>query len=289
MHGVLNLALLGLTVGSMYALLAVSFGFIFNVTHIFHLAHGAVITMAGYGFFMLAGQAHWPLILAIPGAMVIAAAAGILIEIGIYRALRKHSAPHVTLFLASVGILTVVEGGLGVLFGPGVVPLNFLPNHPVTLGAFTLSTSNVAMLFSWIFIAAILAFVIFAPSGRFMRAVGDNETVAQFAGIDIDKSYLLSFALGSALTVPGVIMYSWYQGLSPGMGLNTILVASAAVIIGGRHALLPGAIVALALGILQSVVIAVLPTSWQDAVVYGILLLVILARPQGLFGRRLRW
>lgn len=285
----LTLLVLGLTVGSMYALFAVSFGLIFNVTHIFHFAHGAVISAAGYLVFVLVSRLGWPLWLGVLVAIVAAALLGAAIEIAIYRPLRRSGAPHVALFLSSVGILTMMEGLVGALFGPGVVVFRFLPLERVRLGPLDVTTANIAMLAAWPIIALVIAYLLRAPSGRFMRAVADTPSVATNVGIDLDRTYVVSFLLGSALTVPATLMYAWYQGLTPMTGLSTILISSAAVIIGGRGGILPGAIAALGLGIVQAIAIVLLPSGWQDAVVFTILLAVIVLRPHGVFGRALRW
>jgi branched-chain amino acid transport system permease protein len=285
----LTLLLLGLTVGSMYALFAVSFGLIYNVTHIFHFAHGAVISAAGYFIYVLVSVLGWPVWLGIALAIPFAAGLGAAIELWFYRPLRRRGAPHVAFFLTSVGILTVAEGLFGVIFGPGVVPLKFLPLRAIHFGDVSLTTANLAMVFAWVFIALVVAFLRFTRSGRFMRAVADTPQVAASTGIDIERTYLVSFLLGSALTVPAVLMYAWYQGLTPAAGLSTILISSAAVIIGGPTGILSGAIAALGLGVLQAVAIVFLPSGWQDAIVFSVLFLVIVLRPRGVFGIAFRW
>jgi branched-subunit amino acid ABC-type transport system permease component len=284
-----SLLLLGLTVGSMYALFAVSLGIILNVTHIFHLAHGAVITVAAYLIYVLSGPGHWPLWLSLPVVMAAAAALGIGMEVGVYRPLRRSGAPSIALFLSSVGLLTVVEGLMGIIFGPGVVPLSFLPLRPVHIGGATLTTANAAMVLAWVFVVAVIVYVVRWPSGRFLRAVGDTPHVASLVGIDLDSSYILSFGLGSVLAVPATLLFAWYQGLTPDMGLQTLFIAAAAVVIGGRRGLLPGAISGILLGMIQALALLLLPSGWQNAVVFTVLLIMILVRPQGVFGQGLRW
>lgn len=286
---VLTLLVLGLTVGSMYALFAVSFGLIYNVTHIFHFAHGAVIGAGGYLMYELVEVLGWPAWLGILIAIPFAALLGAAIEICFYRPLRRHNAPHVAFFLTSVGILTVAEGLFGVLFGPGVHSLKFLPLQSIRIGEASMTTANVWMLSAWIFIALVIVYLLGTRSGRFMRAVSDTPAVAASTGIDIEGTYVWSFLLGSALTVPAMLMYAWYQGITPQSGLSTILISSAAVIIGGRKGVLPGAIAALGLGILQAIAIVFLPSGWQDGVVFSVLFLVIALRPNGVFGQLLRW
>jgi branched-subunit amino acid ABC-type transport system permease component len=285
----LTLAFIGITVGSLYALFAVSFGVIYNVTHVFHLAHGAVIAAVGYAIYFFVARLGWPPWLGIVLAVPLAAALGAAIELAFYRPLRRQNAPHVAFFLTSVGILIVAEGLFGTIFGPCVITYGFLPLAPVALGAASVPNANLAMLSAWAFVALAVTYVLATRTGRFMRAVADTPAVAASVGVDLERTYLVSYLLGSALTVPGVVLYVWAQGLTPLSGLNVLLVASAAVIIGGHSGLLSGAIAAFALGIVQALALVFLPSGWQDAVVFTLMFLVIVIRPDGVFGRAFRW
>lgn len=284
-----NLALVGLTLGSMYALLAVSFGLIFNVTHVFHLAHGATFTLGAYTMYWISTSLGLPFPLALVGGLALASGFGVLVEVVLYRPLRRANSPPMILFLSSVGALTVVEGLIGLLFGTQTLTFRALPLEPVSIGAVTLPSANLAMPLSWIVIAVVVVYMVRSRSGKFLRAVGDSPRVATALGIPLDLTYGLSFALGSALAVFSALLYGWSQGLTPQMGLNAILIGSAAVIIGGRHGVLPGAIVALVLGTMQAVLVAFVPTGWQEGATFAVLLVALLVRPQGIFGYSLPW
>jgi branched-subunit amino acid ABC-type transport system permease component len=285
----LNLAAAGLTLGSMYALLAVSFALIYNVTHVFHLAHGATFALGAYLVYWFSASLGWPLLAALAISLVITAAVGVAMEVGLYRPLRRAGATHMILFLASVGLLIVVQGLLGLTFGTATLSFATLPFESVPFGPITVTSPNVAMLLSWPLIVLVIVYLLRARDGRLLRAVGDDQRVSTSLGIPVDRMFSLSFALGSGLVVPAAVLYGWSQGLVPVMGLNAILIASAAVIIGGRYGLLPGAIVALVLGTVQSLLVAFVPTGWQDAMIFALLLAALLVRPQGVFGYSLRW
>jgi branched-subunit amino acid ABC-type transport system permease component len=285
----LNLAAVGLTVGSLYALIAVSFGLIFNMTHVFHLAHGAVFTIGGYLVYWLTAIANVPLPVSVLVSVAVAAALGIAVELGLYRPLREAAAPPMILFLGSVGVLVVVEGLVGLTFGSGSLTIAALPLQPMTVGPVTITTANLAMLSGWLLIALVVAYLVNSRNGRFLRAVADQPRVAASLGVPVRRTFLLSFALGSGLAVPAALLYGWSQGFTPTMGLNAILIASAAVIIGGRTGLLPGAVVALVLGTIQAILVAFVPTGWQEGATFAILLAVLLMRPQGLAEYAFRW
>jgi len=186
-------------------------------------------------------------------------------------------------------LLIIVEGLVGLSFGTQSLTFKSLPLEPVVLGPLTVPTANLAMPLSWLLIAIVVVYMLHSRGGKFLRAVGDSARVAQALGISLDAMFGLSFALGSGLAVFSAVLYGWSQGLTPLMGLNAILIGSAAVIIGGRHGVLPGAIVALALGTIQAVLVAFVPTGWQEGTTFALLLIALLIRPQGIFGYSLPW
>lgn len=285
----LSLAVLGVTLGSMNALIAVSFSMIYNVTHIFHLAHGASFTVGAYLIYWLSAAVGLPLFAAVLVSLLLVALFGVAIEFGLYRPLRRAQAMSMILFLGSFGVLIVAEGLAGLVFGTEVLRFPDLSLEQVSLGSVTITTANAAMLASWVLIAGVIVYLARSRSGRFLRAVGDSPRVSAALGIPLDRYIILSFALGSALVVPAAFLYGWAQGLTPGMGLGAILIGSAASIIGGRHGLLPGAIVALSLGIIQAMLVAVVPTGWHEGFTFAVLLAALLVRPQGIFGYGLKW
>ena len=285
----LTLALLGLTVGSLYALFAVSFAVIYNVTHIFHLAHGAVIGAAGYVVFFLAAKLSWPVWLAILAAVPVAAALGAAIELAFYRPLRRRDAPHVAFFLTSVGILIVAEGLFGTIFGPGVMAFSFLPLAAVPLGPTTLPNANLAMLAAWSFISLAVAYVLATRTGRFMRAVADTPGVAASVGVDLDRTYLVELSPRLGAHRAGRRTLRMDAGTHPAERAQRVTGGVGR----GRHRRphrpFAGAIAALFLGIVQAMALVFLPSGWQDAVVFTLLFLVIAVRPDGVFGRAFRW
>lgn len=284
-----NLAAIGVTVGSMYALIAVSFALIFNVTHVFHFAHGALFTIGAYVTYLMASGLGLPFVAALAVALVATALLGVGVEMWLYRPLRQANATFLIFFLTSVGLLIVTEGVIGITFGPQALSFAALPLSPISLGPVTFTTANLAMLGSWLLIGGAVAYLHLTRTGRFLRAMGDSPRVATTLGLPQGPLFLLSFALGSAMAVPAGVLYGWFQGVTPVMGLNAILISSTAVIIGGRHGLLPGALTALALGVVQALLVAFVPTGWEQGIAFALLVVALLLRPQGIFGYALRW
>lgn len=288
MQELLTIAVLGSAIGVLVAVETVSFSIIFNTTHTFHVAHAAVMTISGYLAYAFLDQMHIPVWAGVILSVVVGAVVGVTIDKTLYRWLRVRGASGMIIFMASVGLVTVVEGGVAIIWGPGDLSFSTLPSNAVYVGSVGVSPANVAMYFGLILILALVAFTVRTRSGRMLRASGDSLEAARLLGMRTSAIYALAFALGSGLIALVGFVIGWYEGLSPSMGLAVVLLAAAGTIIGGRHGLLPGAIVGFLIGLVQVAVGISIGTAWQDAIVYGLLLVVIVAKPSGLFGNSLR-
>lgn len=280
--------MLGSAIGVLVAVETVSFAVIFNTTHTFHVAHAAVMTISGYLSYVFLEQMHLPLWLGLILSVIVGALVGVIIDKSLYDWLRSRKANSMIIFMASVGLLTVVEGGVAIIWGPGDLSFSTLPSNAVYVGSVAVSPANLVMYLGLIVVLGVVAFTVRTRLGRMLRASGDSLEAAQLLGIRTSVIYSVAFALGSGLVALVGFVIGWYEGLSPSMGLAVVLLAAAGTIIGGRHGLLPGAIVGFFIGLIQVAVGISIGTAWQDAIVYGILLIVIVARPSGLFGNSLR-
>lgn len=280
--------MLGSAIGVLVAVETVSFAVIFNTTHTFHVAHAAVMTISGYLSYAFLEQMHLSLWLGLILSVIVGALVGVIIDKSLYDWLRSRKANGMIIFMASVGLLTVVEGGVAIIWGPGDLSFSTLPSNAVYVGSVAVSPANLVMYLGLIVVLGVVAFTVRTRLGRMLRASGDSLEAAQLLGIRTSVIYSVAFALGSGLVALVGFVIGWYEGLSPSMGLAVVLLAAAGTIIGGRHGLLPGAIVGFFIGLIQVAVGISIGTAWQDAIVYGILLIVIVARPSGLFGNSLR-
>ena len=284
----MTIAVLGSAIGILVAVETVSFAIIFNTTHTFHVAHAAVMTIAGYVAYAFMDQAHLSVWLSVMLSVLIAIAVGILIDRSLYVWLRRNGASGMIIFMASVGLVTVVEGAVAIIWGPGDLSYASLPSRAVYIGSVGVSPANIVMYSGIIFILALVLYTVRTRPGRTLRAAGDSLEAVNLLGLRTDIIYMLAFGIGSGLVALVGFILGWYEGLSPSMGLSVVLLAAAATIIGGRYGLLPGAIIGFVIGLAQVAVGILIGTTWQDAIVYGILLVVIVARPSGLFGTSLR-
>jgi branched-chain amino acid transport system permease protein len=277
-----------LIAGSIYSLLALGFNFIYGPTRFFNLAHGAVSALAGYVVFSLLSDVHLNLILAVLLGIVAAGALGWLIDWTIYRPLRRREASGMVLLVASLGVMTILESGLALCYG----------SHFRSFGDYVTTTScqalggSVTSIQLIIFICALLAALGLhlllrrTGFGKAVRAITDDVEVARMIGIRTDRVIGQTFLLGSAVGGLAGILVSFDIGLEPTMGMNLLLKAAIASIIGGVGSM-PGAVVGgFLLGAAENFGIWRISSEWKEAIAFGLLIIFLLWRPQGIVQRR---
>ena len=274
----------GIITGAIYALMALGFALIYNTTRVFHVAHGAVYTLAGYAAFLSAGAlaAAW-----VP-ALVAAVLVGVAIELLVYGPIRRRGGSLEAYFIASLGVYFILQNVLQLLFGTETRLLRSGPLPSVTLGPVTVSSYHLlVVVVSVIAFALVQAFLTHTRTGKAIRALADNPGLIAVLGLDPNRLHLVIFAIGSGLAGLAAFLLAFDLGIRPEVGLQVLLIAAIAVIFGGVG-YLPGAIVGgFLLGLLQSLVVLPLSAAWQSVVTYAALILVLVFRPQGLFGGRL--
>jgi len=283
----LQLLATGLVVGSLYALCALGWGLIYGTTLHFHVAHGAVFSLAAY--FAYVGQQilHLPLWVAMVVAVLAAAAAGLLIDLLLYQQLERRGALRTTLFIASLGLLILIENLLAIVFTPDPMRMDIgVLDTSLIIGPVFLTYLHVlTVALAVIGYVALMLFLKRSRSGQAIRAVSSSPEMARTVGIDLKRVHLLTYAIGSALAAPAGILVAMDVGAEPFRGTRFVLLASVAVIMGGIGSI-PGALLGgLFLGLLENVGIWQLPSEWQSAISFGVFLLFIVLRPRGFFGR----
>jgi branched-subunit amino acid ABC-type transport system permease component len=285
----LQLLVQGLASGALYAILGLSFGLIFNTTRVFHFAHGAVMPLGAYTVYLMAGPLGLPLVAAMLIAMIVAAFAGILCELFLYRPLRHRGAPPLLWFLASFAALVVAQNVLLLMFGG--VPVTLRSGAVASLQVLGLRISELVI---WKVAAgglATLAVAVLLYRTRFgkeLRAIVSNPEMARIAGIDLERSYLFTYAVGSALTVPAGAIALFDQGVSPDLGEMPLLIATVAVFAGGIGSFMGGALGGLVLGVVAALAIYWTNSSFQMTLALGVMTAFLLLRPSGLLGLKMR-
>jgi branched-chain amino acid transport system permease protein len=291
-------------IGSIYALFAVGYTLVFGVLDILNLAHSAVFMLGAavtYSLVVNHGQAFW--IACILG-IAVSAAMGLVIEYVCLRPLRRRQAPPIAALISTIGLALIVvaaieQGQTGSLFswlwvdGPNSVafPSGTFPNPTWHVGDLTLEAAKVAIIPISIVLMAVLGYVIrYTQVGRGLRAVAENPRAARLMGLDVDRMIALTLVISSALGgLAGILFGAALGDISPYIGRDNVEVRGLAVIVLGGMGSVPGAVVGgYLLGLIEVLALVTLGSGARGGVAFAALFLMLVLRPQGLFGAQLR-
>lgn len=277
----------GAMMGTIYVLVALGMVLIYGVMGVLNFAQGVVLTAGGYACLLVFTRVTGTYWLAILLSMAVLALLGLLLERLVFRRLRGNVQMQI---VASLGIILVVENGIVALFGPTGLQMR-VPTVEALLRLGPLSFTVQHLLIIGVVAAAVTALFLFLRHTRLgtaLRATSQHPEAARVVGIDPDRIYLITFAIASALAALGGALLGPLFLIYPQMGDVPLLKALAAIVLGGM-ASVPGAIVGgLAIGIVEAVSTLFIPTDYRDMIVFVLLVLTLLLRPQGLFGVRVR-
>ena len=282
----------GLSLGSIYALIALGYTMVYGVLRLINFAHGDVYMVGAYaGYYLsrkLAGRepSFVSAFVVMVGAMAACAVLGLIIERLAYRPVRRAS--RLTLLITAIGVSLFLENGGQLVFGPDPKFFPSLAPHFDFLVADVRLTSEQITVIGVSFLLMILLrlFIMKTRTGKAMRAVSFNIDAAKLMGISTDGIIAVTFALGSALAAAGgVLIGMQIPKIDPLMGILYGLKAFVAAVLGGIGNV-PGAVLGgLLIGISEVMVVGYLSSTYRDAIAFGILILVLLLRPQGILGR----
>ena len=276
----------GIVIGSSYALLSVSFGVIYATTRIFHFAHAIAYTVASYASVTALAKAGLPLWLALMVGLVVAVALGILIELAAYRPMRRRGASTLALFLTSLGLTIAGSNLIQIVFGPENKPLPGFPMKTFAVGAVTFTNLHLlTVIVSWVCIFGVVVFLKKTKYGKATRAAQSNQQMAMAVGIEMDGVSLLVFMLGSVLVGVSVLLFTLGGVASPNMGLSPILIGFIGVFLGGIGSVSGAALGGFVLGLATSLSGLWLSGDYSPVVVFGLMFVLIIVRPQGLLGK----
>lgn len=283
----LQLLINGLQVGALYALTAVGFSLIFGSTKIFHFAHGATLTIAGYVFYYLYSilAAHW--MLAAMGSTIAAATFGVLLDRLVYAPIQRHEGSFFTVFVAAFGIGIVVQNLIGMIFGRTFVSIATPLSRSIDIGGgiFVSPLAGLSVICAIVMFAGLQFFLMRTHVGMALRALSENPELVRAYGLSPRRLSTIVFGLGSLLVVPAAIISGATSGLNPAMGHHVMLLSLAATIVGGVGSLRGAACAGVLLGLAESLALWHLEPQWSEAVTFIVLFLFILFRPSGFFGR----
>lgn len=277
----------GLSLGSIYALLALGYTMIYGIIKIIHFAHGDVYMLGAFFGYYTINVWHFNFIMALFGSMIFCALVGMLIEFVAYRPLRHSS--RITVLITAIGVSYFLENGMSVLFSgdtrdfPQVI-------KQVNYEWFGIRITNIQLL---IFATTIILMIILqlivkkTKMGRAMRAAAADPVAAELMGININGTISFVFAIGSAMAgAAGVLIGLYYNSIEPTMGLTPGIKAFVAAVVGGVGSIPGAAVGAVIIGCLESMMQAIGFSAFKDAAVYVVLIIVLLFLPAGLFGNK---
>jgi branched-chain amino acid transport system permease protein len=282
----------GLSLGSIYALIALGYTMVYGVLRLINFAHGDVYMLGAYtGYYLsrkLKGDEPSLLgaLVVMLGAMLACAVLGVIIERFAYRPVRR--AARLTLLITAIGVSLFIENGAQLVFGPD--PKFFPSLAPradfIVVGVRLTSEQLTVIALSFLLMVLLRFFIMKTRTGKAMRAVSFNLDAAKLMGISTDRIIAITFGLGSALAAAaGVLIGMQIPKIDPLMGINYGLKAFVAAVLGGIGNV-PGAVLGgLLIGTSEVMVVGYLSSTYRDAIAFGILILVLLLRPQGILGR----
>ena len=277
----------GISLGSVYALIALGYTMVYGIAKMLNFAHGDVIMVGGYISLITmlnAGLSPWVAILL---AMAVCTVLGVLIEGLAYRPLR--AAPSLAVLITAIGVSYLLQNSALLIFGAN--PKSYTPIITGTVHLFDgqLSISYVSLLTVAACIVIMVGLTLFTSKskmGKAMRAVSEDKAAAQLMGINVNSTISLTFAIGSALAaIAGVLLCSSYSTLMPTTGSMPGIKAFTAAVFGGIGSI-PGAFLGgLILGIVESLSKAYISSQLANSIVFAALIIVLLVKPTGLLGK----
>ena len=282
----------GLSLGSIYALIALGYTMVYGVLRLINFAHGDVYMVGAYvGYYLSrrlrgAEPSIFSALLVMLGAMLACALLGILIERFAYRPVRREA--RLTLLITAIGVSLLLENLAQLIFGPDPKFFPSLaPRADFILEGVRVTSEQITVIaVSFLLMILLRFFILKTRTGKAMRAVSFSLDASRLMGISTDKIIAITFALGSALAAAaGVLIGMQIPKIDPLMGIPYGLKAFVAAVLGGIGSI-PGAVLGgLLIGTSEVMVVGYLSSTYRDAIAFGILILVLLLRPQGLLGR----
>lgn len=269
--------------GSIYSLVALGFNLIYGATKFFNLAHGVLAAVGGYAVFYLFKELDIPLIPAAIIGILVAGLIGYLIDKSIFRALRARKASGMVFLVASLGIMTALQAVIAIIFSSQFQTLSTGSYKVYNIGGGVITEVQVIILALAVIIMLGLAVLLkYSRFGKQVRAISDDEEVSKIVGIDTNKVIGRVFFLGSAIAGLSGILVGFDTGIEPGMGLSLLLKGVIASIVGGIGNVYGGVLGAFLLGFVENFGIWKISGEWKDAIAFGLLLVFLLFRPQGI-------
>ena len=277
----------GISLGSVYAIIALGYTMVYGIAKMLNFAHGDVIMVGGYVSMLALNALGLPGWLSVLAAMAACTVLGIVIEKLAYKPLRQASS--LAVLITAIGVSYFLQNSALLIAGPNPVSYPPIVKGSLSLFGGQLNISYVSVLTVAACIVIMIGLTLFTGNtkiGKAMRACSENKTAAQLMGINVNMTISVTFAIGSALAaIAGVLLCSFSPTLMPTTGSMPGIKAFTAAVFGGIGSI-PGALLGgILLGVIESLAKAYISTQLANSIVFAVLIIVLLVRPAGLLGK----
>lgn len=277
----------GISIGSVYALVALGYTMVYGIVKLINFAHGDIIMLGSYFILIFTKSMGMPFWLSVIASMLFCAIFGVLIEKVAYKPLRK--APRISALITAIGVSILLQN-IVILIKPDPLPFpNALAGSVRFLGTDIGYVNIITIIVSFALMIVLTLFIKYTKAGKAMRAISEDEGASTLMGINVNNTIALTFAIGSALAAVGGGLYGVsYKLIEPTIGSVFGLKAFIAAVIGGIGTI-PGAVIGgLIMGIVETFTKAYISTNLTDVIVFAVLILILLVKPSGLLGKNVK-
>ena len=280
----------GISLGSVYAIIALGYTMVYGIARMLNFAHGDIIMVGGFTVFTIVTTMGGSPVVGILASVVVCTVLGVTIERVAYRPLRDAS--PLAVLITAIGVSYLLQNVALLIFGSNArqfTSVITVPALKLAGGKLSISSVTIVTILSCIVImAALMAFINKTKMGQAMLAVSEDRGAATLMGINVNRTISVTFAIGSALAaVAGVLLCSAYPSLSPYTGSMPGIKAFVAAVFGGIGSI-PGALIGgILLGIIENLAKAYISSQLSDAIVFSVLIIVLLVRPTGILGKKM--
>lgn len=291
MMGFISYLVNGISLGSVYAIIALGYTMVYGIAKMLNFAHGDVIMIGGFVVFTTVSGMGLPPVIGILISVAACTVLGVVIERIAYKPLRGAS--KLAVLITAIGVSYFLQNVALLIYGANTKSFKSVVTIPplsLAGGALVISGETMVTIAACIVIMAVLsAFIKYSKSGRAMLAVSEDSGAAQLMGVNVNATIALTFAIGSALAaIAGVLLCSAYPSLTPYTGAMPGIKAFVAAVFGGIGSI-PGAFIGgILLGVIEILGKAYISSQLADAIVFAVLIVVLLVKPTGLLGRQIQ-
>lgn len=279
----------GIITGILYSLLAIGFALVYNTTRLFHIVAAALYVFAAYMFYLFAVTLGLPVLSAAVVSMILTMVLSLLSEVCVYRPLHKRKASNNVSMIASIGMMTVIVNLLAMFFGNETKVIDNTIHRTFSWGKVIVTIPQMwQLMVGGIGIAAFLVFISKSSWGIRLRALSADNVLYETLGYDTLRTRTFVFLFSGFFIAVASCLTVYDIGLDPHMGMNVLINAMVAMIIGGVGRFGSCVLGGLVLGVLQALTVYQFSSNWQNAVTFLLLLILLLFRPQGIAGYKQR-